>query len=462
MKKFFLVILTLALSLSFAVTALAAAPITIEPMPEDASFALQELSVLWPNNAYPDDVGGIVYNNAQGKAIVLLTNNTAARQAEIRRLIKHHTALQFFSCKYSFKQLKAVQDDIAARYGFGDKSGIAGIGIGWSGGSAGSPGFGVSGFEHRVVVHIVTTQAYNRLQRELLARYGDIVYAELTSGYSIPQTDEGASDTDAVPMQAAQYQTMRVASGEVNVRTGPDVELYPVKCVLKRGEVVEVVGERGKWLEIRRGSASGYAYADYLKPEGETLRFATERVNVRKGASASSELLGVLEAGEAVSYVKRANGWAKVSYKGQTGYVYAKYLTASRSNCFFKHPLAELIGKKNIKSVYYSYAPVWLPNIQDAGTPRLSVTYNIRMSEGAASVTVYGFASASEALLARKAIETQVDFADVSQFYYQNGSEIIVLSTQPADGAAYTQDQAKLVERIAHAIADLYGKELAR
>ncbi len=48
----------------------------------------------------------------------------------------------------------------------------------------------------------------------------------------------------------------------------------------------------------------------------------TETINVRRSASETSEKLGTCFPGEQVEILmKQADGWTRVSYKGQTGYV---------------------------------------------------------------------------------------------------------------------------------------------
>ncbi len=55
---------------------------------------------------------------------------------------------------------------------------------------------------------------------------------------------------------------------------------------------------------------------------------ATTAVNIRTGPSTSKSRLGVLYPGDRVKRIgPTKNGWAKISYRGKTGYVAARYLT---------------------------------------------------------------------------------------------------------------------------------------
>ena len=65
---------------------------------------------------------------------------------------------------------------------------------------------------------------------------------------------------------------------------------------------------------------------------GDTVA-ATETVNVRSGWGTSYSSLGKLAKGSTVTRnAKGSNGWDKVSFKGQTGYILSKYLTVQNVN----------------------------------------------------------------------------------------------------------------------------------
>lgn len=59
---------------------------------------------------------------------------------------------------------------------------------------------------------------------------------------------------------------------------------------------------------------------------GETVT-VVENVNVRKSASESGEKLGLAYMGEKLEVImKQADGWTRVKYNGQTGYVKSDYV----------------------------------------------------------------------------------------------------------------------------------------
>lgn len=54
---------------------------------------------------------------------------------------------------------------------------------------------------------------------------------------------------------------------------------------------------------------------------------SSSRLNVRKSASTSATVLGTFNSGQEIEVLSVSNGWAKVKFKGKTGYVSEKYIT---------------------------------------------------------------------------------------------------------------------------------------
>jgi uncharacterized protein YraI len=63
---------------------------------------------------------------------------------------------------------------------------------------------------------------------------------------------------------ASAFAAPAVATGSVNVRTGPSTQYQRVDT-LQRNEVVEVTGCRGGWCYVEKRGADGWVSANYLK-----------------------------------------------------------------------------------------------------------------------------------------------------------------------------------------------------
>ena len=113
---------------------------------------------------------------------------------------------------------------------------------------------------------------------------------------------------------------------------------------LKKGSSVEVVGTSGDWLKVNYAGGTAYVSGDYVqKPDSasdnsgnsdssgtqttETSGLITTGVNFRQGPGTSYKSYEVLKAGTLVEILADApDGWVKVSYNGQDGYVYGDYV----------------------------------------------------------------------------------------------------------------------------------------
>jgi uncharacterized protein YraI len=133
------------------------------------------------------------------------------------------------------------------------------------------------------------------------------------------------------------------ATDAVNLRSGPGTN-YGVIRVIPEGAAVEVTGaaEAGFYPVTYNGS-SGYASADYLSSGGggntssggpTGTRYVTGgALNFRSGPSTGDSVIGVLPNGAAVQLTgEQANGFARVTYNGRSGWAFAAYLGTNGGN----------------------------------------------------------------------------------------------------------------------------------
>ncbi len=130
----------------------------------------------------------------------------------------------------------------------------------------------------------------------------------------------------------------------LNVRSLPGMN-GAVVARLPAGSVVEVYGEEGQWLKIKNGSGFAYVHKSYIErvsssgtsptptppPTSDRKIVAEGKVtasslNVRKEATASSEAIGRLAAGEIVSIYEYHGKWVLIKFNGQWAYTHIDYL----------------------------------------------------------------------------------------------------------------------------------------
>lgn len=138
------------------------------------------------------------------------------------------------------------------------------------------------------------------------------------------------SDEQTVQTQETQYVT---ATTTVNVRSS-DSENADKLGKVTGGTKLELVENKvNGWSEVIYESKHGFIKSEYLEAVEsaagvETIGTvtATTNINVRASASETADRLGVLSGGDSADLISRENGWCKIKYNGQIGYVKADYV----------------------------------------------------------------------------------------------------------------------------------------
>mgnify|MGYP000804648018 FL=1 len=137
-KRILAVLLALLLPLLLAVPALA--------------LDSYELFARWEQDGYPEDVTGVFYNTETKCLAVVLTENTEARQKELRDTLTDGETLTFFAGEYSHAQLAECAAAITKDM---EENGLAGtVSIGWGA----NGGYGPGGKDFRVVIKTETAE----------------------------------------------------------------------------------------------------------------------------------------------------------------------------------------------------------------------------------------------------------------------------------------------------------------
>lgn len=118
------------------------------------------------------------------------------------------------------------------------------------------------------------------------------------------------------------------ATTTVNVRVSDSEQSDKVDKVTG-GTKVEVLEQKvNGWSKVKFGKTEGYIKSEFLqlmdvasKAEVIGTVTATSNVNVRMNPSETADRMGVLAGGETVDLLGRENGWCKINYNGQIGYV---------------------------------------------------------------------------------------------------------------------------------------------
>lgn len=100
----------------------------------------------------------------------------------------------------------------------------------------------------------------------------------------------------------------------------------------KFGDRVYVIGTSGSWYKIRYCGKDAWIYSSYLDKDGQvntkivTGKVTASSLYVRKGPSTVYGKLGTLKNGVVVEIYEEKNGWYRISYGQDFGWVSAKYI----------------------------------------------------------------------------------------------------------------------------------------
>jgi len=148
---------------------------------------------------------------------------------------------------------------------------------------------------------------------------------ENPDGGEVQQADSGA-----VTVEETKYVT---ATTTVNVRSS-DSENADKLGKVSGGTKLELVEARvNGWSEVIYEGKNGFIKSEYLQEvesasSAETIGnvTATTNINVRASASETADRLGVLAGGDSAELIANENGWCKIKYNGQIGYVKSDYV----------------------------------------------------------------------------------------------------------------------------------------
>ena len=149
----------------------------------------------------------------------------------------------------------------------------------------------------------------------------------------------------------AATQTM-VATGNVNLRSGPGTS-YTIIAVVPLGATVTATGvTSGSWVQVTYGSKTGYVSGSYVKAAGATptatattsapatssapattgTATTTGSVNVRSGPGTSYTIVAVASPGTVVNTTGVTSGsWTQVVWNGTARWISTSYLKAGGS-----------------------------------------------------------------------------------------------------------------------------------
>ncbi|MDM5441304.1 SH3 domain-containing protein [Bacillus hominis] len=170
------------------------------------------------------------------------------------------------------------------------------------------------------------------------------VSGEFVSGVSSNGGSTNNNDQINVQPASGNY-TVNVSS--LRVRTGPSTS-HPTIGSVKKGQVVQVVGEVQDWFKINYAGQTAYLSKDYVTKGGSnenvtqgnnqeqnnnvtvqtggTYVVNATSLRVRTGPATYHSVIGGVLNGTILNVVGSEGSWFKVNYQGKTGYVSSEFM----------------------------------------------------------------------------------------------------------------------------------------
>ncbi|PES64217.1 peptidase M24 [Bacillus cereus] len=170
------------------------------------------------------------------------------------------------------------------------------------------------------------------------------VSGEFVSGVSSNAGSSNNNTNNTVKPASGNY-TVNVSS--LRVRTGPSTSHTTIGSV-KKGQVVQVVGEVQDWFKINYAGQTAYLSKDYVTKGGSnenttqgnnqeqnnnvtvqtggTYVVNTTSLRVRTGPATYHSVIGGVLNGTKLNVVGSEGSWFKVNYQGKTGYVSSEFV----------------------------------------------------------------------------------------------------------------------------------------
>ncbi len=118
-----------------------------------------------------------------------------------------------------------------------------------------------------------------------------------------------------VAVPASAQNMVSVGRDEINMRSGPGTN-HESQWLLGRGYPLEVIGRKGKWLQVRDfESDKGWVYAPLVDKTGHFV-VKVKVANIRSKPSTRASISGRAHYGDVLRTLERRKGWVKVQQEG--------------------------------------------------------------------------------------------------------------------------------------------------
>ncbi|MCX5969991.1 MAG: SH3 domain-containing protein [Coprothermobacterota bacterium] len=133
------------------------------------------------------------------------------------------------------------------------------------------------------------------------------------------------STVPPVVQAAPAAHTHLVTVESLRLRVGPSTS-DEILATLEEGVGLTVLGKKEGWAQVRWGDLEGWVSAQYLRAE-KVQAVDAEFLNLRAKPGLEAAVIELAPYGTELSILEQADGWSKVLYHDQVGWMKSDYLT---------------------------------------------------------------------------------------------------------------------------------------
>ena len=191
------------------------------------------------------------------------------------------------------------------------------------------------------------------MRKDLQAAMGEAMVNQANGDASADDAGEAASEETSQEPEAPTTHTIK-AKEVVKIRKGDSTDTEELGKTEAGQELVEIEAQPNGWSKIEYNGGEAFVKTEFFdriddqadngqndtsdatesdnaadSADGKTRnkKIKNDAVNLRKGQGTDSAVLACLDKGATVNVIENSdNGWSKVEYQGQTGYIKTEFI----------------------------------------------------------------------------------------------------------------------------------------
>ena len=191
------------------------------------------------------------------------------------------------------------------------------------------------------------------MRKDLQAAMGEAMVNQANGAASADDAGEAASEETSQEPEAPTTHTIK-AKEVVKIRKGDSTDTEELGKTEAGQELVEIEAQPNGWSKIEYNGGEAFVKTEFFdriddqtdngqndtsdatesdnaadSADGKTgnKKIKNDAVNLRKGQGTDSAVLACLDKGVTVNVIENSdNGWSKVEYQGQTGYIKTEFI----------------------------------------------------------------------------------------------------------------------------------------